>query len=171
MYENYTYEQVKNLPDEQKIEALKELKVIYPENKILAQHWDVAHIAVSNMVGKYLEGKQMGRKKMTEEEKAQKKAERETNKKLKQYQEHQRELQEQEEVKTNVKEIKDVEEINNAQYDKDITQTIVKETKYGFSIKLDIKMTGEEAINRLSGIANSLLKENEYKVELNVEEV
>ncbi len=37
MYESYTYEQVKSLPDDQKIIALKELKTIYPENKMLAE--------------------------------------------------------------------------------------------------------------------------------------
>ena len=76
MYENLTYDQLKELPDEQKVEALKELKVIYPENKDLAEHLGGAHIAVSNMVAKYLEGKQLGRKKMTEEEKQQKREER-----------------------------------------------------------------------------------------------
>jgi len=83
MYENYTYDQIKALPDDQKVTALKELKTTYPDNKDLAKHLDTAHIAVSNMVGKYLEGKTVGRKKMTEEEKAQAKVQRDAEKKLK----------------------------------------------------------------------------------------
>ncbi|MDD4411990.1 MAG: hypothetical protein PHO58_05830, partial [Bacilli bacterium] len=75
MYETLTYEQLKALPDNEKITALTELKNLYPDNRDLAKHLDVAFIGVNNMVAKFLEGKQLGRKKMTEEEKAQAKAE------------------------------------------------------------------------------------------------
>ncbi len=96
MYETITYDQLKELPDDQKVLALKELKTLFPDNKDLAKHLNTAHIAVSNMVGKYLEGKQVGRKKMTEEEKAQVKAEREAEKKRLKEQEKQQELQQHE---------------------------------------------------------------------------
>lgn len=180
MYETYTYEQVKNLPDDQKVIALKELKAIYPENKILAEHWDVAHIAVSNMVGKYLEGKQMGRKKMTDEEKAQKKLERETEK-LKQLQEQQRlqqqesqSQQEQDQQQEIEKQGIENEASNIISYtpivSNQITETF-KPKSNAFGITLNKTMSGEEAIKRFNGIANSLLGKCEYKIEVSIEEV
>jgi len=189
MYETYTYEQLKALPDDQKIIALKELKSTYPDNRDLAKHLDVAHIAVSNMVGKYLEGKQLGRKKMTEEEKAQAKAEREL-KKLQQLQAQQKQIQkspqeesQEEETKTETQETKEEvkDETSNAiSYTSIMSNAPVPPTNEinqsesksnSFSIVLEKNLTGEEAILRLNGIANSLLKENEYKVVLSVEEV
>jgi len=172
MYETLTYEQLKALPDDQKIIALKELKSTYPDNRDLAKHLDVAHIAVSNMVGKYLEGKQLGRKKMTEEEKAQAKAERELKKlqelqaQQEQIQKSQQEESQEEETKTETQETKEEvkDEISNV-----INQSESKNDS--FAIKLEKNMTGEEAILRLNGIANSLLKENKYKVVLSVKEV
>jgi len=157
MFENYTYKQIKALSDDQKIEALKELKTIYPDNRELAKHLDTAHIAIANMVGKYLEGKQVGRKKMTEEEKAQAKAERKLAKQQEQIQ-HSQEKQETENVETEEKNVK----------------TINKAPQSGsnsFSIKLEKNMNGEEIVARLNGIANSILKYKEYKIDLVVEEV
>lgn len=175
MYESYTYEQVKSLPDDQKIIALKELKTIYPENKMLAEHWNVAHIAVSNMVGKYLEGKTVGRKKMTDEEKAQKKAEREAEK-LKQQQEINQQQNQQQNVQQQSKEeIVDQEIKDEEEKIKPITeefQPIQSQPKNNsFSIKLEKNMLGEETFNRLNGIANTLIKESNYKISLNIEEV
>lgn len=178
MYENYSYEQVKNLPDDQKVIALKEFKAIYPENKVLAQHWDVAHIAVSNMVGKYLEGKQVGRKKMTPEEKAQAKLQREREKELGK----QQVVQRQEEKIENGKQDIQNETSNAISYASIVTTTpnpvnqVIEENQIkpksnSFSIRLDKNMTGEEAINRLNGISNSLLKDNEYTISLVIEEV
>mgnify|MGYP000905337148 CR=1 FL=1 len=161
MYESYTYEQVKSLPDDQKIIALKELKSIYPENKMLAEHWNVAYIAVSNMVGKYLEGKQIGRKKMTNEEKAQKKLEREQQKQL--------ELQKQQTQENN--EAKKETELEDTTTNiPPITETS-KPKSNAFGITLSKTLSGEEAIKRFNGIANSLLGECEYKIEISIEEV
>ncbi len=165
MYESYTYEQVKSLPDDQKIEALKELKSIYPDNRDLAQHLNVAHIAVSNMVGKYLEGKTVGRKKMTPEEKAQKKLEREAEK-LRQLQEQHNQTQEINTTQTQ-QETKDNEEEKDIP---SITETL-KPKSNAFGITLTKTLSGEEAIKRFNGIANSLLGECEYKIEVSIEEV
>lgn len=163
MYESYTYEQVKSLPDDQKIIALKELKTIYPENKMLAEHWNVAYIAVSNMVGKYLEGKTVGRKKMTEEEKAQKKLEREQEK------QKQLELQKQQTQENN--EVKKETELEDTTTNiPPITET-PKPKSNAFGITLNKTLSGEEAIKRFNGIANSLLGECEYKIEVSIEEV
>jgi len=184
MYETLTYEQLKALRDNEKITALTELKNLYPDNRDLAKHLDVAHIAVSNMVGKYLEGKQLGRKKMTEEEKAQAKAERELKKlqELQQQQLNQQQAQQTQEEETQEEKIEKDEALeNNIVRTPIISEPIINEPiiegtqpeikNNSFAIKLDKNMTGEEAILRLSGIANSLLKENEYKVVLSVEEI
>lgn len=160
MYENYTYDQLKALPDDKKIEALKELKTLYPDNKDLAKHLSIATIAISNMVGKYLEGKQVGRKKMTPEEKAQKKLEREAEK-LKQ-------SQQQEEIKQET--TKEQEQTQNQEI-KDEKFVKVFNINPSFNITLDRDLSGEEAILRLNGITNSLLQDNKYKVHLSIEEV
>ncbi len=169
MYENFTYNQLKDLPEGQKIEALKELKTIYPDNKDLATHLNVIPMAISNMVAKYLEGKQLGRKKMTEEEKLQAKLQREEEKRLQREKE-----QQQEQEKSNEQKLDEV--VKSQETKNEEKLPVHEETQSNnfksnsFSIKLDKNMTGEEAVSRLNGIANSLLKENEYKVELIVEE-
>lgn len=149
MYENLTYDQLKELPDEQKVEALKELKVIYPENKDLAEHLGGAHIAVSNMVAKYLEGKQLGRKKMTEEEKQQKREER------------LRKKQEEAEISLQLQE-----QQNQL---KDEEETLIDNES--FSIKFSKIIVGEEATIVLGSIGSSLLKDGKYKINLSIEEV
>ena len=173
MYETFTYNQIKDLPEIQKIEALRELKTLYPDNKDLAAHLNVIPMAISNMVAKYLEGKQLGRKKMTDEEKAQAKLQRETEKKLKEQQELEKQQQEKaNESKENVA-TTDQGNISKNQYiEKSITEEpkTVQSKINSFSISLDKNMTGEEAVSRLNGIANSLLKEKEYKIELVVKE-
>jgi hypothetical protein len=153
MYENLTYDQLKELPDEQKVEALKELKVIYPENKDLAEHLGGAHIAVSNMVAKYLEGKQLGRKKMTEEEKQQKREERLRKKQEEVEKERLRLLQEQQ-IQNQVKDEEEV--INSSE---------------SFSVKFSKIIVGEEATIVLGNIGGSLLKDGKYKINLSIEEV
>lgn len=169
VYETYTYEEIKALPDDQKVLALKELKTIYPDNKDLAKHLDVAHIAISNMVGKYLEGKQVGRKKMTEEEKAQAKAEREAEKKRLKEQEKQ-EVMAQQVVTNQESEVKNSEFDFSASFIATPKTAQPKSNSNSFSIKLEKDMLGEEAILRINGIANSLLKENKYRVNLIIEE-
>jgi len=166
MYENITYDQLKELPDDQKIIALKELKTIYPDNKDLAKHLDIAHIAINNMVGKYLEGKQVGRKKMTPEEKAQAKTEREAEKKRLKEQEKQETMTQQ--ITTNQDNVPQPTNPNATIVP--IINESIKINLNSFSINLNKDMLGEEAISRLSGIANSLLKENQYRVNLIIEE-
>jgi len=170
MYENHTYNQIKDLPDDQKVEALKELKTMYPDNKDLAKHLNVIPMAISNMVAKYLEGKQVGRKKMTDEEKLQKAQERKLKKQLEQQE------QQKPEVNTTSQTIRNEEP--NAILNTTPSVTPIKEESQpiqsktnSFSIKLDKTMLGEEAISRINGISNSLLKENEYRISLVIEEV
>ena len=160
MYESFTYNQIKDLPEDQKVEALKELKTMYPDNKDLAKHWDVAFIAANNMIGKYLEGKQVGRKKMTPEEKAQAKLQRETEKKLKEQQ-----------TSINVNEASNTESVIPEKSISSITQEIQSINTTSFSIKLQKEILGEEATTILNSIANTLLKEGKYKVSLSIEEL
>lgn len=180
VYETYTYEEIKNLPDDQKVLALKELKNLYPDNKDLAKHLDVIPMVVSNMVGKYLEGKQSGRKPMTEEEKAQAKIEREA-KKLKELQEQQQLQKQQEEEKekekvnkTESQESQESKEVENKALE---TATIpipniqTQINSSSFTIKLDKNIAGEEATMMLSSLANTLLKDGKYKISLTIEEV
>jgi ATP-dependent Clp protease ATP-binding subunit ClpA len=179
MYETFTYNQIKDLPEDQKIEALKELKTMFPDNKELAVHLNVIPMAISNMVAKYVEGKQMGRKKMTAEEKAQAKLKREAEKKLKERQEIEKEkekiTQQEKSDEQKVDEVVKSQEIKNEETN---VKSIAEESKSiplqsnssSFSIKLDKNMVGEEAVSRLNGIANSLLKEKEYKIELVIAE-
>ena len=171
MYENFTYNQIKDLPEDQKIEALKELKTMFPDNKDLAKHLNVIPMAISNMVGKYLEGKQVGRKKMTPEEKAQAKLQREEEKKLKLQQEIEKEKLVQQEIVNQEPEVIVPQPTTSNATVVPIVSESVQSKSNSFSIKLEKNMLGEEAISRINGIANSLLKENTYKVSLVIEEV
>lgn len=162
MYEKYTYEQIKELPDELKTTVLKELKEKFPVNTDLAKHLNVAPIVTSNLMKKYVEGIQVGRKKMTEEEKAQAKAEREAKK-----------LQEQ--TGTTQSTITNV--VTNPESELKpepvITPTNdpIQSTNSSFNITLDKDMVGEAATVILNGIAGTLLKDVKYQVTLNIEEV
>lgn len=144
----------------------------YPDNKELAAHLNVIPMAISNMVGKYLEGKPMGRKKMTEEEKAQAKLKRDKEKKLKAQKEAEKEQQQeiipQQTVTNQESEVVIPQPINSNAIS--FVSESIQPRDNSFSIKLDKNMIGEEAVLRLNGVANSLLKEKEYKVELNIME-
>ena len=61
MYENLTGEQFKELPEEQKKEALVELTKHHPTIKELAEHLGVKGNVAGIWVAKYLLGHQMGR--------------------------------------------------------------------------------------------------------------
>jgi len=63
VYENLTGEQFKELPEEQKKEALVELTKHYPTIKELAEHLRVKGNVAGIWVAKYVLGHQMGRQK------------------------------------------------------------------------------------------------------------
>lgn len=54
MYESITYEELKGLPRDQKIEALKELKALYPTQKKIAEKLGVNPANIYNMIAKYV---------------------------------------------------------------------------------------------------------------------
>ena len=54
MYESITYEELKSLPRDQKVEALKELKALYPTQKKIAEKLGVNPANIYNMIAKYV---------------------------------------------------------------------------------------------------------------------
>ena len=61
MYENLAYEEIKNLPEDKRIEAWSELHKLMPSNVELARKLNTLPIAVSNAVKKYVLGEPVGR--------------------------------------------------------------------------------------------------------------
>jgi hypothetical protein len=61
-----TYEALKALDGEAKVNALKELMKEYKTNKAIAEHLGANPLAISNMIKRYVEGKPIGRQKKTE---------------------------------------------------------------------------------------------------------
>jgi len=108
---------------------------------------------------------------MTEEEKAQAKAERKLKKQQEEKMQQEQEKQEslaQETTTNQESEIKNSESVLESSAI--ITSKLTQSSNSSFSIKLEKDMLGEEAITRLNGVANSLLKENQYKISLVIEE-
>lgn len=167
---DYTYEQIKALPDDQKTLVLKELKNLFPENKALAAHLNVLPIVTANLMGKYVEGKQVGRQKMTPEQKAEAKAARELKK--------QQEALAQKLANSESSNVVPQPQIPTAVVvDKptpvisEPVQAQIKTNGSSFSIKLEKNVVGEEVAMMLSGIGSTLIKDKNYQISLVVEEV
>lgn len=60
MYESITYEELKSLPRDKKIEALKELKALYPTQKKIAEKLGVNPANIYNMIAKYMKEQDEG---------------------------------------------------------------------------------------------------------------
>lgn len=149
MYESIKYDELKQLPDEQKKEALQELMDKYGSNKAIAEATGGALIAISNMYSKYVEGKPIGRKKKEEviEETPKNEVSQESKPKRK-YTKRNIESQEQEIVRTPIK--------------------LPKPSSFTTSLSGDF--TGEELKERIIGLANSLLSTKTYSITLQLEE-
>lgn len=63
MYESITYEELKSLPRDQKVEALKELKALYPTQKKIAEKLGVNPANIYNMIAKYVKEEDEGQPK------------------------------------------------------------------------------------------------------------
>lgn len=149
MYENIKYEELKQLPDEQKKEALQELMDKYGSNKAIAEATGGALIAIGNMYSKYVEGKPIGRKKKEEViEEAPKNEVSQESKPKRKYTKRNIESQEQEIVRTPIK--------------------LPKPSSFTTSLSGDF--TGEELKERIIGLANSLLSTKTYSITLQLEE-
>lgn len=152
MYENIKYEELKQLPDEQKKEVLQELMDKYGSNKAIAEATGGALIAISNMYSKYVEGKPIGRKKKEEviEEAPKNKVSQESKPKRKY-------------TKRNTE--------NTESQEQEIVRTPIKLPKpSSFTTSLSGDFTGEELKERIIGLANSLLSTKTYSITLQLEE-
>lgn len=169
MYENKTYEEIKNLPEEQKAEAWREIHSIYPENKALAEKLGIAHIAVVNAVKKYVLNEPIGR----------------ANKK-----EKQEPAQEQIEIKPEAQQEQQVEKPKRKYIRKAKQETVIELPKNkpeslgnevsnypkinivvsSFLININNSFSGEHAQIMLNGIGSTLLKDHEYNIEIKISE-
>lgn len=162
MYESIKYEDLKQLPDDQKKEALQELMTTYGSNSAIAEAVGGVPVAISNMYKKYVEGKSVGRtkgsKNATEaiqeeslnnvtEIKPKRKYTKKTDKVVEQIQEP---LQE-EIIRTPIK--------------------LSELTSLSFTTLLLGDFTGEEIKSRVSGIINSLLNDKKYTINVRIDEL
>jgi hypothetical protein len=157
MYEGLSYEKLKELPGEQKKNALMELKQRYPHYKEMAEKIGGTPTALSNLYLRIVEGKRFGRKKKAEMEPAIIEPAAEN------------------EIKVNHTRRKSVivpdsRSIAKSDMTKSLTEIPVKKA-FSFTINLDIDESGNEAKSRIEGIIGSLLKDKTYRIKLGIEEV
>lgn len=162
MYENLSYEQLKELPGEQKKHALMQLKEQYPHYKEMAEKIGGTPTALSNLYLRIVEGRRFGRKKkeIIESTKAEPpiaEASAETPVKLR---------------RTRHKSIvvPEPQPVTTIGEQREILVMPVKKT-ISFTINLGIEETGNEAKSRIEGIIGSLLKEKTYNIKMSIEEV
>lgn len=157
MYENLSYEKLKELPGEQKRNALMELKERYPQYKEMAEIVGGTPAALANLYLRIVEGRKFGRRKKGEEETVsettgdtviiQKRSGRKA---------------------ASVSGSKTV-KTENKLYDEIIVAPSKKSVS--FAICLDTEETGAEAKCRLEGIIGSMLQDKVYRTHLSIEEV
>ena len=155
MYEDLTYSQLKELPDEQKREALVDLKEKYPTYREMAQKLGGNPVAIANLYMRVVEGKKPGRKKkeaaaVIEAPVVKKKRQPRTKPAVLNQAAAPEETPAQKPV---------------AGITGDVRKTV------SFTIGLDTEIPGDEAQARIQGIVGSLLKDKTYRVTLKVEEV
>ena len=171
MYENIKYEELKQLPDEQKKEALQELMTIYGSNKAIAEAIGGSTIAIINMYKKYVLGESVGRVKGSKNSTKQEETlpdtivETPTN-----------------EIETKPKrkytrKAKDVEvpqetQIEQEEPKQEIVRTPIKlaELSVSFTTSLCGNLSGEEIKKRVAGMINSLLDDKTYTINLQIDE-
>jgi len=158
MYENLSYEKLKELPGEQKRNALMELKERYPQYKEMAEIVGGTPAALANLYLRIVEGRKFGRKK--KEEIGQAVLESSID-----YEAPQKRFGRKAESVPDSKPII----FEEKQY-KDIIVLPPKKT-ISFTICLETEETGCEAKNRMEGIVGSLLKDKIYRTHLSIEEV
>lgn len=157
MYENLSYEKLKELPGEQKKNALMELKERYPHYKEMAEKIGGTPTALSNLYLRIVEGKRFGRKKKEVAEITIPEPSIEN------------EIKQKRSRRKNAI-ISDSMIMKPAQEQKEMIVIHPKKTA-SFIINLKIEETGNEIKGRIEGIVGSLLKDKAYRVDLNIEEV
>ncbi len=163
MYENLSYEQLKELPGEQKKNALLQLKQKYPHYKEMAEKIGGTPTALSNLYLRIVEGKKFGRKKKeaAEPPKAVEPLVAETSAeapvKLR---------------RTRRKSIivPDSQPVTTIGEQRELL-VIPAKKPINFTINLGIEESGNEAKSRIEGIVGSLLKEKIYNIKMSIEEV
>lgn len=140
MYENVTYAELKGLPKEQKPEAWKELKSLYKTQKQLAEKLGVSPAIVYNMISRYVKDEPI------ESEKVVEKPKKARSRVMKQ------KVQKQDVVAPGI-------------------ITIAPETENeAFSISIKKVVSGEDAQVFLNGIGITLLKGQQYAIEVKITE-
>lgn len=183
MYEAIKYDELKQLPDDQKKAALKELMTTYGSNKAIAEATGGATIAIANMYGKFVEGKKIGRvkgsknSKKAEESKEEKspeistetpiivseeKPKRKYTRKVKEDAEAQQDISQQETKPDKTIELPEINEVSN------VPTNIVDVNS--FSIIVNKTVSGENAHFLLNGLANTLIKDQQYILEFKITE-
>jgi len=177
MYENITYQQLKELTDEQKKEAIISLKNKYATYKEMAQAVGGVPVALSNLYLRLVDGKKMGRKKKDETTVQPKKNSVQDN------QNEQTEKQSEPVLSSKELSIKKQKSASDSSTENVATSQLPAERKQesipttkpkksaSFTIGMEIEAIGEEAKNRIQGVANSLLNNKTYKIKVIVEEV
>jgi hypothetical protein len=168
MYENITYGELKNLPEDRKAEAWGELYSLYSHSNVeLAKKLGVATIAVVNAVKKYVLGEPVGRankanKKSKQKLQIQEELERELP------QEPQKEARPKRKYNRKAKAEPVVEALN-------VEKTVSHEpaaavSKGSFSVTINKTLSGEAAQAVLKGLADIFIKSQQYDIEVKINE-
>lgn len=158
MYDNMSYTQIKELNEEQKIEVWSELHKQFPDNKELAKKLGISPIVSSNAIKRYVLGEHIGRVKKEKSENGQVQTQAQPEE-IKPKRKYNRKPKEDETIIT-LPSSKDLDkEIYN---ESDNTDT--------FSIIINKVADGENVQILLNGIANTLLKDQQYTIEINISE-
>lgn len=160
MYENITYQELKSLPEEKKTEVWKELHTLYVDNKALAKKLGIATIAVVNGVKKYVLGEPVGRASKSKKDSSQQK--KNSTKDIKQKRKY---------TKRSEKAILDTDQSFAS-----FQPLEAAENKFDmlplntFSISINKVLTGEDAHFLLTGISNTLIKDQDYVIDIRITE-
>lgn len=159
MYESITYSELKKLPKDQKSNAWKELSTICSTKKELAQKLGVSPAIVYNMISKYVEGKPIGKRKSEKKQLA------EQPKKLRGRAGRHKKEKIPELKAAGLNEAGEIKLVSTA-------ADILNEKKADDSFSIAIKKTvnGEDAQFFLNGIGSTLLKNQEYVIEVRITE-
>jgi len=164
MYENIKYEELKQLPDEQKKEALQELMTIYGSNKGIAEATGGAVVALVNMYKKFVLGESVGRVKGSKNSTKQKETLPETivetptdDTEIKPKRKH-------------TKKAKDIEVPQEIQTQQEEPIKLAELISVSFTTSLCGNLSGEEIKKRVIGMINSLLDDKSYLINLQIDE-
>jgi len=171
MYEQIKYEELKQLPDEQKKEALQELMTIHGSNKAIAEAVGGSTIAIINMHKKYVLGESVGRVKGS---KNSTKQEETLPEKVVETPTDDTEIKPKRKYTRKTKDVEVPQELQIEQEAQvqEIVRTPIKlaELSVSFTTSLCGNLSGEEIKKRVTGMINSLLEDKTYTINLQIDE-